>query len=102
MLELEAAWQDVGILFDRFYLVVGAMERVQLEQARLLTGQRHGSRWKPRRPSVGHDQGGRIGLHGDAAIQRPRVRGYGGQEVELLSWTVAQAEHRGPICLILY
>src|SRR5450759_2122344 len=87
---LEAAWQDVDISFDRFCLVagIGAMEQVLREDAQRLTG--------PRRGRVGHRWGmtrGKIGFHGgNVAVQRPRVRGYDDHEVELPSWTAAQAE----------
>jgi Transposase and inactivated derivatives len=91
---LEAAWQDVDISFDRFCLVagIGAMEQVLREDAQRLTGPRHG-RGGGR---VGHRWGmtkGKIGFHGgNVAVQRPRVRSYDGHEVELPSWTAAQAE----------
>ncbi len=41
---LEAAWQDVGISFDRFCLVagIGAMEQVLREDAQRLAGPRYG------------------------------------------------------------
>jgi putative transposase len=92
--DLEAAWQDVDISFDRFCLVagIGAMEQVLREDAQRLTGPRHG-RGGGR---VGHRWGitkGKIGFHGcNVAVQRPRVRSYDGHEVELPSWTAAQAE----------
>jgi putative transposase len=91
---LKAAWQDVDISFDRFCLVagIGAMEQVLREDAQRLTGPRHG-RGGGR---VGHRWGmtrGKIGFHGgNVAVQRPRVRSYDGHEVELPSWTAAQAE----------
>src|SRR5450631_114602 len=94
MLGLEAAWQDVDISFDHFCLVagIGAMEQVLREDAQRLTGPRHG-RGGGR---VGHRWGmtkGKIGFHGgNVAVQRPRVRSYSGHEVELPSWTAAQAE----------
>jgi hypothetical protein len=91
---LEAAWHDVDISFDRFCLVagIGAMEQVLREDAQRLTGPRHG-RGGGR---IGHRWGmtkGKIGFHGgNVAVQRPRVRSYDGHEVELPSWTAAQAE----------
>jgi putative transposase len=91
---LEAAWHDVDISFDRFCLVagIGAMEQVRREDAQRLTGPRHG-RGGGR---SGHRWGmtkGKIGFHGgNVAVQRPRVRSYDGHEVELPSWTAAQAE----------
>jgi putative transposase len=91
---LEAAWQDVDSSFDRFCLVagIGAMEQVLREDAQRLTGPRHGrvggrvgQRWGMTK--------GKIGFHGgNVAVQRPRVRSYDGHEVELPSWTAAQAE----------
>ena len=91
---LEAAWQDVDSSFDRFCLVagIGAMEQVLREDAQRLTGPRHGrgggrvgQRWGMTK--------GKIGFHGgNLAVQRPRVRSYSGHEVELPSWTAAQAE----------
>jgi putative transposase len=91
---LEAAWQDVDSSFDRFCLVagIGAMEQVLREDAQRLTGPRHGrgggrvgQRWGMTK--------GKIGFHGgNVAVQRPRVRSYSGHEVELPSWTAAQAE----------
>ncbi len=94
MPSLEAAWQDVDVSFDRFCLVagIGAMEQVLREDAQRLTGPHHG-RGGGR---VGHRWGitkGKIGFHGGkVAVHRPRVRGYDGHEVELPSWTAAQAE----------
>jgi len=91
---LEAAWQDVDSSFDRFCLVagIGAMEQVLREDAQRLTGPRHGrgggrvgQRWGMTK--------GKIGFHGgNVAVQRPRVRSYDGHEIELPSWTAAQAE----------
>jgi putative transposase len=91
---LEAAWRDVDSSFDRFCLVagIGAMEQVLREDAQRLTGPRHGrcggrvgQRWGMTK--------GKIGFHGgNVAVQRPRVRSYDGYEVELSSWTAAQAE----------
>src|SRR5674476_13878 len=69
-----------------------AMEQVLREYGQLLTGPRH-SRGGSR---LGHRWGmtkGKIGFHGgNVAVQRPRVRSYDGHEVELPSWTAAQAE----------
>ena len=88
----EAAWQDVDISFNRFWLVagIGAIEQVLREDAQRLTGPRHGRggdhvghRWRQTK--------GKIGFHGgNAAVQRPRVRGYDGHKVELPSWTAAR------------
>lgn len=91
---LKAAWQDVDSSFDRFCLVAGieAMKQVLREDAQRLTGPRHG-RGGGR---GGHRWGmtkGKIGFHGgNVTVHRPRVRSYDGHEVELPSWTAAQAE----------
>ena len=80
--------------FDHFCLVagIGAMEQVLREDAQRLTGPCH-SRGGGR---VGHRWGmtkDKIGFYGgNVAVQRLRVRGYDGHEVELPSWTAAQAE----------
>src|SRR5205807_2942739 len=91
---LEAAWQDVDSSFERFCLTagIGAIEQMMFEDARQLAGAPH-SRGGDR---VGHRWGrtkGKIGFHGGkVAVHRPRVRSYVGGEVELPTWTAAQAE----------
>src|SRR5205814_8581213 len=90
---LETAWQDVDRSFERFCLTagIGAIEQMLRDDAQQLTGtpysrgeHRVGQRW--------HDQG-KIGFHGGkVAVHRPRVRSYVGGEVELPTWTAAQAE----------
>ena len=91
---LEAAWQHVEGSFERFCLTagIGALEQMLGEDAERLAGPRHsrgggrvGHRWGPTR--------GKIGFHGGkVVVHRPRVRGYDGHEVQLPSWTAAQAE----------
>ena len=91
---LEAAWQGVESSFECFCLTagVGALERMLSEDAEQLAGAAH-SRSEGR---VGHRWGltkGKIGFHGGKiTVHRPRVRSYEGQEVQLPTWTAAQAE----------
>jgi putative transposase len=88
------AWQDVDSSFERFCLTagIGAIEQMLCGDARRLAGALH-SRGGGR---VGHRWGmtkGKIGFHGGkVVVQRPRVRSYDGHEVELPTWTAAQAE----------
>ena len=91
---LETAWQDVDRSFERFCLTagIGAIEQMLRDDAQQLTGapysrgqHRVGQRWGATK--------GKIGFHGGkVAVRRPRVRSYDGREVELPSWTAAQAE----------
>jgi putative transposase len=80
--------------FERFCLTagIGAIEQMLCGDARRLAGALH-SRGGGR---VGHRWGmtkGKIGFHGGkVVVQRPRVRSYDGHEVELPTWTAAQAE----------
>jgi putative transposase len=91
---LETAWQDVDSSFERFCLTagIGALEQMLDDDAQQLAGAPH-SRGAGR---VGHRWGrtkGKIGFHGGkVAVHRPRVRGFGGREVALPSWTAAQRE----------
>src|SRR4030081_1113312 len=92
---LETAWQDVDSSFGRFCLTagIGAIEQMLCEDAQQLAGTPHnrgggrsGHRWGRTK--------GKIGFHGGkVAVHRPRVRGYDGREVELPTWTAAQAEN---------
>ena len=90
---LEAAWQDVDSSFERFCLAAGidAMEQMLCEDAQRLVGPRHSRR----RERVGHRWGmtkGKIGFHGGKVdVRRPRVRS-DGHEVQLPTWSAAQAE----------
>jgi putative transposase len=91
---LETAWQDVDRSFERFCLTagIGAIEQMLRDDAQQLTGapysrgeHRAGQRWGTTK--------GKIGFHGGkVAVHRPRVRSYDGREVELPTWTAAQAE----------
>jgi hypothetical protein len=91
---LEIAWQDVDRSFERFCLTagLGAIEQMLRDDAQQLTGppysrgeQRSGQRWGTTK--------GKIGFHGGkVAVHRPRVRSYDGREVELPTWTAAEAE----------
>lgn len=89
---LEAAWRDVDISFERFCLTagLGAIEQMLCEDAQRLAGPRHS-----RGERVGHRWGatkGKIGFHGGkVVVRRPRVRNEG-HEVQLPTWSAAQAE----------
>jgi len=91
---LETAWQDVDRSFERFCLTagIGAIEQMLGEDAEQLAGAPH-SRGGGR---LGHRWGrtqGKIGFHGGkVTVHRPRVRGLGGREMALPTWTAAQAE----------
>jgi transposase-like protein len=80
--------------FERFCLTagIGAIEQMLRDDAQELTGGRYG-RDESR---IGHRWGttkGKIGFHGGkVAVHRPRVRSYEGREIELPTWTAAQAE----------
>jgi hypothetical protein len=91
---LQLVWQDVDSSFERFCLMagIGAIEQMFNDDAQELTGapysrgeHRIGQRWGTTK--------GKIGFHGGkVTVHRPRVRGYDGREVELPTWTAAQAE----------
>jgi putative transposase len=89
---LEVAWRDVDSSFERFCLTagIGAIEQMLCEDAQQLAGPRHS-----RGERVGHRWGatkGKIGFHGGkVAVRRPRVRREG-HEVQLPTWSAAQAE----------
>ena len=91
---LETAWRGVESSFECFCLTagVGALERMLSDDAEQLAGAPH-SRSEGR---VGHRWGltkGKVGFHGGrVSVHRPRVRSYEGQEVQLPTWTAAQAE----------
>lgn len=88
------AWQEVSESFERFCLAAGieSLTRMMEEDAEELCGPRYGRgdgkgghRW-------GHTQG-RIEFHGGTvAVDRPRVRRRGGEEMALPSWEAAQQE----------
>src|SRR3974377_1160989 len=91
---LETAWQDVDSSFERFCLAagIGAIEQMLCEDAQRLAGARH-SRDRDRRGYRWGMTKGKIGFHGGkVAVHRPRVRSLDGHEVELPTWTAAQAE----------
>jgi putative transposase len=91
---LEMAWQDVDKSFERFCLTagIGAMEEMLRKDAHQLTGTPHSRRGG----RLGHRWGttrGKLGFHGGkVAVHRPRVRSYAGEELQLPTWTTAQAE----------
>src|ERR1700750_662858 len=91
---LETPWQDVDRSFERFCLTagIGAIEQMLRDDAQQLTGtpysrgeHRVGQRWGTTKGKIGF-RGGKLAVH------RPRVRSYVGGEVELPTWTAAQAE----------
>ena len=88
------AWHEVSASFDRFCLAAGidALGAMMEKDAEEVCGVRH-ARGEGRR---GHRWGrtqGKIGFHaGKVAVERPRVRGLGGQELLLPSWDRAVAE----------
>ena len=88
------AFQEVQASFDRFCLISGiaALEEMLEDDAQTLCGASH-SRSPGRK---GHRWGaatGPIGFHGGKTkVRRPRVRGKGGKEIPLPSWTAARRE----------
>src|SRR5258707_7596653 len=88
------AWDAVSVSFDRFCLTAGieALGTMMDQAAEQPCGARH-ARGDGRR---GHRWGrtqGKIGFHaGKVAVERPRVRDLGGQELALPSWERAVAE----------
>src|ERR1700694_1460616 len=91
---VDKAWDAVSISFDRFCLTAGieALGTMMEHDAEQACGARH-ARGDGRR---GHRWGrtqGKIGFHaGKVAVERPRVRDLGGQELALPSWERAVAE----------
>src|ERR1035437_7461570 len=88
------AWDEVSTSFDRFCLTAGieALGAMMEKDAEEACGGRH-ARSEGR---GGHRWGqthGKIGFHaGKVAVERPRVRELGGQELALPSWERAVAE----------
>jgi transposase-like protein len=88
------AWDEVSASFDRFCLAAGieALGAMMEKDAEEACGARH-ARGEGRR---GHRWGrtrGKIGFHGGkVAVERPRVRGLGGNELALPSWEQAVEE----------
>jgi putative transposase len=80
--------------FERFCLTagIGAIQQMLWGTPQRLAGAPHsggggrvGRRWGITK--------GKIGFHGGkVVVHRPRVRGYDGPEIELPTWTAAQAE----------
>jgi putative transposase len=91
---VDKAWDAVSVSFDRFCLTAGieALGTMMEQDAEQACGARH-ARGDGRR---GHRWGrtqGKIGFHaGKVAVERPRVRDLGGQELALPSWERAVAE----------
>ena len=90
---VEAAWQTVGDSFERFCLTAGiaTLASMMEDDTERLCGPRHG-RSEQR---GGHRWGrtiGRLDFHGGTIpVERPRVRGHGG-EIPLPSWEAARSE----------
>jgi len=90
---VEAAWQTVGDSFERFCLTAGiaTLASMMEDDTERLCGPRHG-RSEQR---GGHRWGrtiGRLDFHGGTIpVERPRVRGHGG-EIPLSSWEAARSE----------
>ena len=91
---MEEAWQAVDSCFGRFCLTAGieALQGMMAADVEDLCGKRHarsgerqGHRWGRTRGKIGY-QGGKVD------IVRPRVRGRGGDELMLPSWTAATSE----------
>src|SRR5260221_8700013 len=91
---VDKGWDGGSVSFDRFCLRAGieALGTMMEQDAEQACGARHargdgrgGHRW-------GRTQG-KIGFHaGKVAVERPRVRDLGGQELALPSWERAVAE----------
>ena len=90
---VEAAWQTVGDSFERFCLTAGiaTLASMMEDDTERLCGPRHrrseqrgGHRWAR---TIG-----RLDFHGGTIpVERPRVRGHGG-EIPLPSWEAARSE----------
>jgi putative transposase len=90
---LKGAWQDVDSSFERFCLTAGieAMEQMLCDDAQRFAGPRH-SRSRERLGQRWGMTKGKIGFHGGKVdVRRPRVRS-DGHEVQLPTWSTAQAE----------
>jgi putative transposase len=88
------AWEEVSASFDRFCLAAGidALEAMMEKDVEEACGARHARSEERRGHRWGRTQG-KIGLHaGKVAIERPRVRDLGGQELALPSWDRAVAD----------
>jgi putative transposase len=88
------AWDAVSVSFDRFCLTAGieALGTMMEKDAEEACGARHARSDGRRGHRWGRTQG-KIGFHaGKVAVERPRVRELGGQELALPSWERAVAE----------
>ena len=88
------AWDAVSVSFDRFCLTAGieALRTMMEQDAEEACGARHARSDGRRGHRWGRTQG-KIGFHaGKVAVERPRVRDLGGQELALPSWERAVAE----------
>ena len=88
------AWEQASVSFERFCLTAGlsALSEMMEQDATALCGPRYGHcDGKP-----GHRWGktrGKIGCHGGkVSLERPRVRGRDGQELQLPSWEAGQSD----------
>lgn len=91
---LGTALAEMTASFERFCLAAGleALGEMMEADAATVCGPRHG-RGGGRRAQRWGRTIGPIGFHGGrVALERPRVRGRGGQEVALPSWQAAVAE----------
>ena len=91
---MDRAWEAVSVSFDRFCLTAGieALGTMMEQDAERACGARHARSDGRRGYRWGRTQG-KIGFHaGKVAVERPRVRDLGGQELALPSWGRAVAE----------
>jgi len=91
---LGTALAEMTSSFERFCLAAGleALGAMMEADAAAVCGPRHGRGGGRRAQRWGRTKGP-IGFHGGrVALERPRVRGRGGQEVALPSWEAAVAE----------
>src|ERR1700692_311849 len=91
---VDKAWDAVSVSFDRFCLAAGieALGAMMEKDAEEACGARHARGEGRRGPGWGRPRG-KIGFHGGkVAVERPRVRGLGGDELALPSWEQAVEE----------
>jgi len=91
---MEEAWQAVDACFGRFCLTAGieALQGMMAADVDDLCGGRHARSVERRGHRWGRTRG-KIGYHGGKVdVARPRVRGRGGDELALPSWTAAANE----------
>jgi len=88
---VEEAWQEVGVSFERFCLTAGlaTLASMMEEDAVDLCGPRYGRE----DGKAGHRWGktkGKLGFHGGKVeLERPRIRARNGKEMTLPSWDEA-------------